>query len=119
MEEKYRTIERIFAHKGSEVFLDRSPFGLALFGWHAPVPFFWGNTAGRDVPGNVVTLPVLQQERGWRNIGEAINGERSQEESLLVDVVPEAFSRCRDETLLFAAWVVVAKDEEDVRIAHA
>ena len=36
-----------------------------------------------------------------------------------MDVVPEAFGRCRDEALLFAAWVVVAKDEEDVRIVHA
>ena len=119
MEEKYRTIERIFTHQRSEVFLDRGPFDLALFRRHAPTSFLRRDTARRDVPGDVVTLPVLQHEWGRWNIGKAIYREISQEKLLPVDVVPDAIGGCRDETLLFAARVVVAEDEEDVRIAHA
>jgi hypothetical protein len=64
-------------------------------------------------------LPVLQHERGRRNIGETIYGEISQEKLPPVDVVPDAIGGGGDETLLLAAWIVVAKDEEDVRIVHA
>jgi hypothetical protein len=35
-----------------------------------------------------------------------------------VAVVPEAIGCGGEETLLFATWVVVAEDEEDVGIAH-
>ena len=119
MEKKHRAIERIFARKGSEVFLDRSPFDLALFRWHTPIALLRRDTARRDVPGNIVTLPVLQQERRRRNIGKAVDRKSSKEKFLLVGVVPEAICCGRDKPLLFAAWVVVAEDEENVGIVHA
>src|SRR5664279_2670099 len=68
MEEEYCMIERISAHKGSEVFLDCCPFDLAFFCRHAPASFLRRDTARRKVPGNIVTLPVLQQERRRWNI---------------------------------------------------
>ena len=64
-------------------------------------------------------LPVLQHEWGRRNIGKAIYGEIAQEKLPPVDVVPDALCCCRDEILLFASWVVVAKDEEDVWVVYA
>lgn len=119
MEEKYCTIERIFTDQRSEVLLDRGPFDLALFRGYAPAALLRRDAARRDITGNVVTLPVFQQEWSRRNIGEAINGKLSQNKFLTVDVVPKAIGCCRDESSLFAAWVVIAKDQEDVRIVQA
>jgi len=119
MEEKYGTIERVFAHKCSEVFLDCGPFDLALFHWHASIAILRRDTARRDVPGDVVTLPVLQHEWGRWNIGKAIYREISQEKLLPVDVMPKAMGCCRDESFLLTARVVVTEDHERVRIVHA
>src|SRR5579859_2072539 len=103
MEEKCCAIERIFTDKRSEVLLDRGPFDLALIRGYAPAAFLRRDAARRYITGNVVTLPVFQQEWSRRNIGEAINGEVSEEAFLPVDVVPEAFGRCGDEILFLAA----------------
>jgi hypothetical protein len=116
VEEKYRVVERVFSHKRSEIFLDRGPFDLAFFGWHGSTALLWRDAARRDIPGNVVTFPVLQQKWGRRNVGKAIDGEIPQETLLFVDVVPEAIGCRRNEVFLTTTWVVVTEDEEDVRI---
>jgi hypothetical protein len=116
VEEKYSAIERVFSYEGSEIFLDRGPFDLAFFGWHGSTALLWRNTARRDVPGNVVTFPVLQQKWGRWNVGKAIDGEISPETLLFVHVVPEAIGCRRNEVFLTNTWVVVTEDEEDVGI---
>src|SRR5579864_24032 len=90
MEEKYCTIERVFSHKGSEIFLDRGPFGLAFFRWHGSTALLRRDAARRDIPGNVVTFPVLQQKWGRRNIGKTVNHEASPHQLLSMYVMPEA-----------------------------
>jgi hypothetical protein len=116
VEEKYRAIERVFSHKGSEIFLDCGPFDLAFIRCHGSAAFLRRDTARRDVPGNVVTFPVLQQKWGRWDVGKAIDGEILQETLLFVDVVPEAIGCRRNEVSLPTTWVVVTEDDEDVRI---
>jgi hypothetical protein len=118
VEEKHRAIERVFSHKGSEIFLDSGPFGLAFFRWHGSTALLRGDAARRDIPGNVVAFPVLQQKWGRRNVGKAIDGKIPQETLLRVDVVPEAIACCRDKVFFTATWVVVTEDDEDVGIVH-
>jgi hypothetical protein len=118
MEKKHCAIERAFSDKGSEIFLDRGPFDLTFFGWHGSAALLRRHTARRDVPGNVITFPVLQQKWGRRNVGKAIDDEIPQETLLCVDVVPEAIACRRDEVFLTATWVVVTEDEEDVGIVR-
>jgi hypothetical protein len=72
----------------------------------------------RDIPGNIVAFPVLQQKGRRRNVGKAIDREISEETLLCVDVVPEAVGCCRDEVFLATTWVVVTEDKEDVGIVH-
>jgi hypothetical protein len=119
VEEKYCAIEKVFSHKGSEIFLDRGPFDLAFFDWHGSTALLRRDTARRDISGNVVTFPVLQQKWGRRNVGKAIDGEIPQATLLCVDVVPEAIGCSRDEVFLKATWVIVPEDEEDVGISHS
>jgi len=116
VEEKYCAIEWVISHKGSEIFLDRGPFDLAFFGWHGSTALLRRDAAMRDIPGNVVTFPVLQQKWGRWNVGKAIDGKIPQETLLVVDVVPEAIGGCRNEVFLTTTWVVVTEDKEDVRI---
>jgi hypothetical protein len=118
VEKKECLIKRVFSHKGGEIFLDRGPFDLAFIGRHSSTAFLRRDTARRDIPGNVVTLPVLQQKWGRRNVGQAIDREIPQETLLFVDIVPEAVASRRDEVFLITAWVVVTQDKEDVGIVR-
>jgi hypothetical protein len=118
MEEKDCTLERVFSYKGSEIFLDCGPFDLAFFGWNSSTALLRRDTAGRDVPGNIVTFPVLKQKWGRWNVGKAVDGEIPQETLLVVDVVPEAVGCRRNEVSLTATRIVVTQDDKDVGIVH-
>jgi len=118
VKEEYCLIKRVFSRQGGEIFLDRGPFDLAFFRWHGSSVLLRRDAAGRDIPRNVVTFPVLQQKWGWRNVGKAIDREIAQETLLFVDLVPEAIACRRDEVSLAAARIVVSQDDEDVGIVH-
>ena len=89
VEEKYCTLQSISARQRSQSFPDRGPLDLVLFDWHASVSLLRRNTARWYMPGNVVTLPVFQEEWGGRNVGEAVDRKIPQEELPSVGVVPE------------------------------
>jgi hypothetical protein len=119
VEKKHCAIERVFSYKGSEIFLDRGPFDLAFFGWHGSTALLRRDAARRDIPGNVVTFPVLQQKWGRRNISKAIDREIREGTLPFVNVMPEAISGPCNEDFLAMTRIVVTKDEEDVRVVLA
>jgi len=119
MKQEYCAVKRFFADEKIQVLLNGSPFDPALVRRGASATFLWRNGTGRNVPRYVIAFPIFQQKGGRRDTRIPVHGKTIPREFSPVGIVPKFLGRSEFKRLFVASWVVIAKDQEDVRIFRA